>query len=340
MRFGVLGPLEVTLDGRALPLGGPKQRAVLAILLLRANELVSRDRLIDGVWGERAPSEAQRSIDSYVSRLRAQLGADRITRSASGYTLGVEPGESDLELFEARLAGGLASAATGDAQAAAAALRDALSLWRGPALADLVNEPFAASEIEWLHDRRLLAIEALNEARLALGEDAELIGELTGLVREHPYRERLLGQLMLALYRAGRQTEALAAFRRGKAILREELGLEPGVGLQELERRILKHDPPLVLASPERSARPARTPALRGLGGRSRSGSPPWSPWRSPRSFSRAATVLQGRARARTSSSGSLPTRVARLVIGLAGTPSVVAAGGGSLWSPTPMTAR
>jgi peptide/nickel transport system substrate-binding protein len=241
----VLGPLEVRVNGAAAALGGPKQRAVLAMLLLHGNEVVSRDRLVNGVWGERPPEAAQRSLDSYVSRLRAILGADRIERRAPGYVVRLEPGELDLERFETLLEEGRAAAANGDAATASEALRQALGLWHGPALADLLYEPFAADEAGRLEERRMLALEERIDADLALGGGPELVSELERLVSDEPFRQRLLGQLMVSLYRAGRQADALAAYEGGRQRLAEELGLEPGPQLRLLERQILDHDPAL-----------------------------------------------------------------------------------------------
>ena len=228
MKFLVLGPLEVLHDGTPLPLGGPKQRALLAMLALHANEPVSRDRLIDGVWGERPPTNPSQTLDTYISRLRKLLGVDRIDRRGGGYALRVEAGELDLDSFEE-----LASVRR---------YEEALSLWRGPALGDLLFEPFAQQEAERLEERRLAVIEERMDVALADGRGAELVSELEPLVQDHPLRERLLGQLMLALYRAGRQASALEAYRAAKRRLAEELGLEPAPQLQELERRILAHD--------------------------------------------------------------------------------------------------
>jgi DNA-binding SARP family transcriptional activator len=262
VEFAILGPLEVRLDGRVLALGGPKQRAVLAILLLHANEVVSRNRLIEGLWDEWPPSAAQRSIDSYVSRLRTQLGKERVVGRPPGYAVSVEPGELDLDRFETLLETARASSSAGNAAVAAETLRGALALWRGPALADLAAEPFARMEVERLDDRRLLAVEELNDARLALGQDAELVAELRRLAVEHPFRERLVAQLMLALYRAGRQAEALAAFQRARLRLAEDLGLEPSSQLRELERRILEQDTGLNAPTdaPRRESRKGREP--------------------------------------------------------------------------------
>jgi YVTN family beta-propeller protein len=243
--FAVLGPIEVTVDGRALILGGPKQRALLAMLLLEANRPVSRDRLVDGLWGPRPPPTAQRSLDSYVSRLRALLGVDRIAKRAPGYVVRVEPGELDLDRFEDIVERSRAASLGGDFSTASRMLDDALALWRGAALADLVYEPFARLETDRLEERRLLALEERIAADLELGGGAALVPELEALVREHPFRERQLAQLMLALYRAGRQSDALAVFRSARQRFAEQLGLEPGTELQELQRRILERDPAL-----------------------------------------------------------------------------------------------
>ena len=205
MELGVLGPLVVRRDGRDEALGGPRQRALLAILLLRANETVSRDRLIDGLWGAQPPPTADHTLDTYVSRLRKLLGDDRLERRPPGYALRVEPGELDLDRFEDLLRSGREALARGEPAAAADALSAALALWRGPALADLQYEPFAQQAVEQLEERRLQAAEERVEADLALGRSAELVPELEALARDHPFRERLLGQLMLARYRAGRQ---------------------------------------------------------------------------------------------------------------------------------------
>jgi peptide/nickel transport system substrate-binding protein len=241
----ILGPVEVRIDGRVVQLGGPKQRTLLAIFLLQANEVVSRDRLIDALWGERPPASVEQSLDTYVSRLRRALGRDRLLRRPGGYVLKIEAGELDLERFETLVRTARTAIAAGDAEEAARKLRDALALWRGPALADVLYEPFASGESERLEERRLAAVEELVEAELAIGAGAELVAELERLVGEHPLRERLLAQLMLALYRAGRHADALATLQTARHRLAEELGLEPGLQLRELERRILRHDPSL-----------------------------------------------------------------------------------------------
>jgi DNA-binding SARP family transcriptional activator len=268
VEFLVLGPVETRIDGRVLHLGGPKQRALLALLLLNGNEVVSRDRLVDSLWGERAPESAQRSLDTYVSRLRTLLGGERIERRAPGYLLRVEPGELDLERFEALLEQGRAAGAAGDPATARAHLRDALALWRGPALADLASELALGVEAERLEERRLLALEGRIDAELALGGGPELTRELERLVGEHPFQQRLLGQLMLSLYRAGRPAEALAAYQAFRRRFAEELGLEPSAELRALERRILEQDAALGPAAPARAvASPRRSTRARMLAG-------------------------------------------------------------------------
>lgn len=268
MELGVLGPLVVRRDGRDEALGGPRQRALLAILLLRANETVSRDRLIDGLWGAQPPPTADHTLDTYVSRLRKLLGDDRLERRPPGYALRVEPGELDLDRFEDLLRSGREALARGEPAAAADALSAALALWRGPALADLQYEPFAQQAVEQLEERRLQAAEERVEADLALGRSAELVPELEALARDHPFRERLLGQLMLALYRAGRQAEALAAFEAGRRRLAEELGLEPGPSVRRLQEAILAQDPALVAHIERRAERrgPGARPKRRVVG--------------------------------------------------------------------------
>src|SRR3954454_3393311 len=209
VEFGLLGPLEARREGVALLLAGPKQRALLAILLLQANEVVSRDSLIEGLWGERPPPTASHTLDNYISRLRKALGEERLETRSPGYALRVEGGELDLDRFDLLVARGRGELAEGAATAAAETLRAALELWRGPALADLIFEPFASKEAPRLEEGRLGALEERIDADLAVGRDSELLPELDALVREHPWRERLLAQLMVALYRAGRQAAAL-----------------------------------------------------------------------------------------------------------------------------------
>ena len=242
MEFGVLGPMRARRDEHDLPLGGPKQRALLAMLLLHANEAVSRERLIEGMWGEHRPPTAEHTLDNYVSRLRRVLGDGRVERRAPGYALRVESGELDLERFERLVERGRNELAHARARDAAVTLNEALDLWRGAALADVLYEPFAALEAARLEELRLAALEERTDADLALGRSSKVIPELERLVRENPFRERPLSLLMLALYRTGRHTEALSVYQASRRRLAEELGLEPGPQLQELQRRILAHD--------------------------------------------------------------------------------------------------
>jgi DNA-binding SARP family transcriptional activator len=233
------------VDGdRRLPLGGPKQRSLLAVLVLHANEVVSADSLIDRLWGGEPPATAAKILQVQVWRLRKALGRDALITRPPGYMLEVGPEEVDLARFE-RLVG---EAQSGRPDTAAAKLREALGLWRGDALADLTYESFLAAEIARLEELRLLALEERIEADLELGRHAEVVTELGALIAAHPYREGLRARLMLALYRAGRQAEALEAYQDARAELSGELGLEPSDDLKQLEQAILRHDP--ALASP------------------------------------------------------------------------------------------
>src|SRR4051795_4188906 len=238
MEFRILGPLEVVEDGRPVPLDRHRMRALLAFLLLRANEPVSADRLIDEVWGPDPPKTASASLQNYVSRLRKAIGPEAILSQATGYVLRVDPESFDLAKFER-----LTSEARGaDGADRAKKLRAALALWRGPALDDLAFEPFARDEVGRLEEARLAALEDCIDAELDLGENGELVAELGELVEEHPLRERFRAQLMRALYRAGRQADALAAFQEARNVLTEELGLEPGEELRAVQQAILRHD--------------------------------------------------------------------------------------------------
>ena len=253
IEFKLLGPLEVVADGEPVSLGPPQQRALLALLLLNANEVVSRDWLIDELWGEQPPATAVKQVQVYVSRLRKALEPDRapgdpgrilVTRPP-GYLIAVETEQLDLGRFE-RLRGEAGEAlGAGNAGGAAQKLREALALWRGPPLADLAYESFAQTEIARLQALHLAALEDRFDADLALGGHADLVGELEALVAEHPLRERLRGQLMHALYRSGRQAEALEAYQGARGALTEELGIEPSRELQELQQAILRQDPAL-----------------------------------------------------------------------------------------------
>jgi DNA-binding SARP family transcriptional activator len=245
VEFRILGPLEAEQDGRLVPLGGRKQRALLALLLLHANAVVPRDRLIDEIWGDEPPETARTALQVHVSQLRKALGGERIETRAPGYRVRTEPDALDLERFERLVAEGRDALAGGDAERSADALREALALWRGTPLAELGEVPFAQRECLRLEELRLAALEERVEADLQLGRHARLVSELEGLVREHPLRERGRGQLMLALYRCGRQADALEVYRSGRRLLDEELGLQPDDELQRLERAILNHDPSL-----------------------------------------------------------------------------------------------
>ena len=249
MEYRVLGPFEVRDGDRSLPLAGAKQRALLALLLLHANQMLSRDRLIDELWGEEPPATAVQSLHVYVSRLRKVLPAGTLLTRPPGYLLELEPDELDLRRFERLLADGREELPAATPGAPRAALHDALALWRGPALAEFAFEPFAQVEIGRLDELRLAAVEERVDADLALGRHTELVGELEALIAENPHRERMRGQLMLALYRSGRQAEALEAYHDAHAAL-DELGIEPSERLRELERAILTHDAMLVAPPP------------------------------------------------------------------------------------------
>jgi len=244
--FRILGPLEVVEGDQTLTLGGPRQRALLAVLLLRANEVVSTDRLADELWGESPPPTAAKAIQVYVSKLRKQLGENRLVTRAPGYVLLAEASELDLGRFEQLVS----KARQATPELAVAHLRDALALWRGAPLADLEYEAFAQAEIARLEELRLAVLEERVDADLAAGRHRETLGELESLVAAHPLRERLAGQLMLALYRSGRQAEALDVYQRTRQVLVEEIGLEPNPALQRIEKAILTQDASLDLAEP------------------------------------------------------------------------------------------
>jgi predicted ATPase/DNA-binding SARP family transcriptional activator len=257
MDFRVLGPVQVVAGSGPVELATGRQIALLSCLLIAGDEVCSRDRLIDALWGERPPATATNALQVHVHALRRRLGPERIAREATGYRLRREPGELDLERFELLAARGRSELADGRAETAAATLRDALGLWRGPAYEDVRYEAFAQAEVARLDELRLAALEDRIEADLALGRHRDLVSELEALVAAHPGSERLSGQLMLALYRSGRQTAALEVFQRARAKMRDELGLEPGPALQELQQAILRHEPRLAV---EPRARP-RLPA-------------------------------------------------------------------------------
>jgi DNA-binding SARP family transcriptional activator/tetratricopeptide (TPR) repeat protein len=276
VEFLILGPLEVLNEGRPLSLPMGRGRALLALLILHPGQVVSTDRLIDELWGEEPPVTATTALQGLVSNLRKRLEPSNVKGETPtvlkthppGYVLAVDPDQVDAFRFK-RL---LKEASGAQALQRAAMVRTALSLWRGPALADFAYQPFAQIEITSLGELRIAAMEEWIDADLALGRHGQLVAELEGLVSEYPLRERLQEQLMLALYRAGRQAEALDAYRNVRRTLVEELGIEPGPALQRLEGAILRQDPSLDLSQPEsteRTAEPAEVEAAAGA---------PWLP--------------------------------------------------------------
>jgi YVTN family beta-propeller protein len=254
IEYKILGQIEVSINGGSVEIGGPRLCTLLTILLLRANEPVPRDTLIHDLWGDRPPAGAQGSLEVYVSRLRKALSADPggpvlVTRPGA-YRLLVAGEQLDARRFEGLVEDGRRALAGSAPGAAAASLRAALELWRGPALGALGGEPFARVEAARLEELRLGALEDRIEADLALGRHVALTGELEALVSAHPLRERLRGQLMIALYRGGRQADALRAYRAARRMLTGELGLEPGPALRDLEQAILRHDASLGPSGP------------------------------------------------------------------------------------------
>ena len=269
MDYGILGPFEVRARDQLVALRGARQRELLAVLLLHANEIVSSDRLIDDLWEGDPPPTAAKMIQNSVSQLRKLLepegvveGEQRLVTRSPGYLLRVEPGELDADRFEALAAEGRRELAAGEHAAALERLREALALWRGPALVDLPDAPFARAEAARFDELRSAATEDRIEAELALGRHADVIAELEALVAQHPLRERLRGQLMLALYRSGRQADALRVYQETRDVLVEELGLEPSPALQRLEKAVLKQDPALEVAEEVRPDDGSAAPSL------------------------------------------------------------------------------
>ena len=248
MEFRILGPLEVNGEHGAVALGGTKPRAVLAVLLLHANQPVSAERLATALWGQDAPAGAVKTVQVHVSRLRKALDdPDAVSTTPAGYRLRVRPDELDAERFQRGVTAGRLAFDAGQPERASALLQAALELWRGPPLGDLAFEPFAQTEIARLEEQRLAALETRIDADLAAGRHAGLVSELRQLTAEHPTRERLAGHLILALYRSGRQAEALGAYRDTRRTLVEDAGLEPGPELQRLHAAVLGQDPALEL---------------------------------------------------------------------------------------------
>ena len=258
IEFRVLGPVEATRDGETIPLGGPRQRVLLALLLLNAARPVSAQRLIDELWSGDAPAGAEATLRTYVSRLRRSLGGDiAITSDVSTYTLHVSPDLVDAATFERLLHEGEAALERGAAQRAAERLGSALALWRGAPFGELADEGGLRQEADRLEELRVRALRTRFEAELQLGKSGELVEELETLLREQPYREGLWRQLMLALYRSGRQADALAAFRRAREGLIDDLGVEPGAELRALERAVLRHEVETARPPEERHNLPA-----------------------------------------------------------------------------------
>jgi DNA-binding SARP family transcriptional activator/ABC-type branched-subunit amino acid transport system substrate-binding protein len=269
--FRLLGPLEVARDGALLDVGGTRRRSVLAILLLHRGEVVSVDRLVDGLWGDEPPESAVTVVQGHVSRLRRLLGDDAsgaIETKGHGYVMEVDPQALDVARCETLLELGRGALAEGRPDAAAAALDEARALWRGPALADLVDEPFAAEHLPGLRELHVAVIEEQAEADLTRGREPSVMAALRRIVRDDPLRERSRALLMLALHRAGRDAEALASYDEARRVLSDELGIAPGASLRELHERILRQDPSLraparqAAASRRRRSRRAATIAL------------------------------------------------------------------------------
>ena len=265
MRFGILGPLQVIGDdGRELALGGRMPRAVLALLLLRANEVVSSDQLVEALWAGAPPASGAKGLHVHVSRLRRALAAghsdpdeERLVTTAGGYVLRVGPEELDVQRCERLIGDGRSLLAAGRPDQAVAALSGALELWRGDVLADFQYDAFAQGEIAQLGELRAAVLEERIAVEMLLGREPQVLGELERLVRDYPYRERLRGQLMVALYRTGRQAEALAAYRAARSALVDELGIEPSVELRQLHEAILAQDRALLQTDPGQPAPPA-----------------------------------------------------------------------------------
>ncbi|MDQ3944880.1 MAG: AAA family ATPase, partial [Actinomycetota bacterium] len=264
-QFAFLGPLEVSIAGRPVNLGGSTPRTLLAMLLLRLGEVVATDALIEGLWGDRVPPSAINSLHSHLSRLRRVLGGGReagagfrVVRHGAGYVLEGDPERVDARRFERLVEDGRRALAAGDTASAAGLLRQALGLWRGPALADFPDAAFVQAEAVRLDELRLAVTEELVDVELGLGNHAALVPQLEALVAAHPLRERFWGQLMVSLYRAGRQADALRAYQRVRDVLVDELGIEPGPTLRHLEDQILRQAPEL--EAPDGAGRPSLVP--------------------------------------------------------------------------------
>jgi len=272
VEFRILGPLEVLEDGQPVALGTLKERLVLGVLLLHANEFVSRERLIDDLWGEAPPPTARKAVNVYVSQLRKALGraGDPIATASGGYRLHVDPERLDASRMEVLVANSRQCVSNGELENAAERFEEALSLWRGPTLAGLQLESRGRDEVAGLDELRLAALMDRIDCDIALARHEQVLGELNVLVREHPLRERLRAQQMLALYRAGRQAEALEAYAEARRTLVDDLGIEPSEPLQRLQQAILRHDPSLET--------PEGTAAVNGLAPTAVESTPPAEP--------------------------------------------------------------
>jgi DNA-binding SARP family transcriptional activator len=259
VEYRILGPLQVSVDGEPAELGGPRQRALLGVLLSRAGLTVSRDALVDALWGDDPPASAANVLQTYVSHLRKALPRARLLTRAPGYVLEVEADELDLWRFERETAEARRRLSAGEAESALEHLDKALALWRGPPLGGLGEPPFAAVEAARLEELRLAALEDRFDASLALGRHAQAVPELEPFIAEQPLRERPRGQLMLALYRSGRQSDALSVYRDARTLLVGELGIEPGQALRDLNAAILRQDPSLDLPGAAETTRTVRT---------------------------------------------------------------------------------
>jgi len=269
IRYAILGPVELRDGERGVVVGGPQQVALLAFLLVNANRALSRDRLIDALWSDCGPGGAVKRLHVAIARLRRTLDAngmqgESVLRTvAGGYLFAIAPGQLDAEVFQTRLDQGHRALEAGEAARARALLGEALAMWHGPALAGAAYEEFAQPEIRRLEELRLAAVETRVDCELQLGEHARAIGELETLVAAHPGRERFTGQLMLALYRCGRQGDALEVYARTRAYLSSELGLEPGPAVRTLQAEVLAQSD--VLAAPGGAFAAASRPVRRVL---------------------------------------------------------------------------
>jgi YVTN family beta-propeller protein len=345
VEFRVLGDLEVRHNGETLPLGAHQQRAVLAILVLHAGEVVSADRLIDELWGDEPPPRAAKTVQVYVSRLRKVLTTvngqidDPIVTRDHGYVLRIDPEQVDASVFERLLDEGRRACTEREFEAAATVLRNALGLWRGSPLADFTFDAFAANEIARLEELRLEALETRIDADLALGRHVAVVAELEALTAEHPLRERLRAQRMLALYRSGREPEALALYRETRTALVDELGMEPSPALRELHEAILRQDPALKAPAPASRRLPVTAPTRATGGGEPPGRAPCSSSSAQLRRSSRCSPSAAGRARrwrrTRWPKSIRRATRSCNAVvqqITVGARPGDIAAGAGGVW--------